>query len=141
MVYSTHHVGKIWCTKKSECVPVRLSCEKFNNSHNCISTVHRGIKHIPLCTMGRQSFSSNLSRAPDNFLKQGVADASLGAKGVFLQNPENFFTPKFLHASVFRIWKFSQGKIKIAAQNRSHYLPIPYYYTLLLSRHNISTCT
>ena len=27
MVYSTHHVGEIWCTQKSECVPVRLSCE------------------------------------------------------------------------------------------------------------------
>ena len=52
MVYSTHHVGEIWCTQKSERVPVRLSCEKFNNtSHNCISIVHRGIKHIPLCTM------------------------------------------------------------------------------------------
>ena len=50
------------------------------------------------------------NRAPDNFLKQGVADASLGAKGVFLQNPEVFFTPKFLHKSVFRIWKFSLGK-------------------------------
>ena len=61
MVYSTHHVGEICCTQKSECVPVRLSCEKFINSHNCISIVHRGIKHIPLCTMGRQSFSSNLS--------------------------------------------------------------------------------
>ena len=29
-------------------------------------------------------------RAPDNFLKQGVADASLEANGVFLQNPEVF---------------------------------------------------
>ena len=44
--------------------------------------------------------SSNC-RAPDNFLKQGVADASLEAKGVFLQNPEVFFTPKFLHNGVF----------------------------------------
>ena len=31
-----------------------------------------------------------MPRAPDNFLKQGVADASLEAKGVFLQNPEVF---------------------------------------------------
>ena len=35
------------------------------------------------------------SRAPDNFLKQGVADTSLGAKGVFLQNPEVFPLPSF----------------------------------------------
>ena len=34
-------------------------------------------------------------RAPDNFLKQGVADASLEVEGVFLQNAEVFFTPKF----------------------------------------------
>ena len=34
-------------------------------------------------------------RAPDNFLKQGVADTSLGAKGVFLQNPEVFSLPSF----------------------------------------------
>ena len=34
-------------------------------------------------------------RAPDNFLKQGVADALLGAKGVFLQNPEVFPLPTF----------------------------------------------
>ena len=63
--------------------------------------------------------------APDNFLKQGVADASLGAKGVLLQNPEVFFTPKFLHKSVYRSWKFRLGKRKIAALNRSHNLPIP----------------
>ena len=29
----------------------------------------------------------NRRRAPDNFLKQGVADASLEAKSVFQQNP------------------------------------------------------
>ena len=34
-------------------------------------------------------------RAPDNFLKQGVADASLEAKGIFLQNPEVFSLPSF----------------------------------------------
>ena len=43
----------------------------------------------------------SFGRAPDNFLKQGVADASLGAKGIFLQNPEvfslpSFYTPAFL---------------------------------------------
>ena len=52
VVYSTHHVGKIWCTQKSECVPVRLSCEKFNNSHNCISIVHRGIIISPCAQWG-----------------------------------------------------------------------------------------
>ena len=36
-----------------------------------------------------------LARAPDNFLKQGVADTSLGAKGVFLQYPEVFSLPNF----------------------------------------------
>ena len=34
-------------------------------------------------------------RAPDNFLKQGVADASLEANGVCLQNPEVFSLPRF----------------------------------------------
>ena len=34
---------------------------------------------------------TTIARAPDNFLKQGVADASLEAKGVVLQNPEVFF--------------------------------------------------
>ena len=34
-------------------------------------------------------------RAADNFLKQGVAYASLGAKGVFLQNPEVLSLPSF----------------------------------------------
>ena len=35
------------------------------------------------------------SRAIDSFLKQGVADALLEAKGVFLQNPEVFSLPSF----------------------------------------------
>ena len=39
--------------------------------------------------------NSYTSRAPDNFLKQGVADASLEAKGVFLQNLEDFSLPNF----------------------------------------------
>ena len=33
------------------------------------------------------------ARAPDNFLKQGVADASLEAKGTLLQNQEVFSLP------------------------------------------------
>ena len=40
------------------------------------------------------------NRAPDNFLKQGVADASLEAKGVFLQNPEVLSLPSF-HSRAF----------------------------------------
>ena len=52
-------------------------------------------------SVGRSSFEKwftriePLDRAPDNFLKQGVANASLGAKGVFLQNPEVFSLPNF----------------------------------------------
>ena len=43
----------------------------------------------------RKGKNESSIRAPDNFLKQGVADASLGAKGVFLQNPEVFSLPSF----------------------------------------------
>ena len=35
------------------------------------------------------------TRAPDNFLKQGVADASFETRGVFLQNPDVFSLPSF----------------------------------------------
>ena len=61
------------------------------------------------------------TRAPDNFLKLGVADASLGAKGVFLQNPEVFSLPSFYTRAFLEF-----GNRKIAAQNLSHKLPIPY---------------
>ena len=49
-------------------------------------------------------FIRKYHRAPDNFLKQGVADTSLEAKGVFLQNPEvfslqNFYTRAFLEVA------------------------------------------
>ena len=57
----------------------------------------------------------NPHRAPDNFLKQGVA--SLEAKGVFLQNPEVFFTPKFLHKGVFRCISSLMLKGKCCAQS------------------------
>ena len=40
--YSTHHVGEIWCTPKLEGALVWLSCEKLNNSYDCISIAHRG---------------------------------------------------------------------------------------------------
>ena len=46
-----------------------------------------------MAMMGEQMTA--IIRAPDNFLKRGVADASLGAKGVFLQNPEVFSLPSF----------------------------------------------
>ena len=59
------------------------------------------------CTLHNKNQTFN--RAPDNFLKQGVADASLEAKGVFQQNPDVFFTPKFLHKGVFRSCKSSLG--------------------------------
>ena len=43
------------------------------------------------------------SRAPDNFLKQGVADASLEAKGVFLQNAEVFSLPSFTPVRFYKL--------------------------------------
>ena len=42
-------------------------------------------------------------RAPDNFLKQGVADASLEAKGVFLQNAEDFSLPSFTQVRFYKL--------------------------------------
>ena len=42
-------------------------------------------------------------RAPDNFLKQGVADASLEAKGVFLQNAEVFSLPSFTPVRFYKL--------------------------------------
>ena len=42
-------------------------------------------------------------RAPDNFLKQGVADASLEAKGVFLQNAEVFSLPSFTQVRFYKL--------------------------------------
>ena len=66
---------------------------------------HRATNHL------LESFSFNstykMPRASDNFLKQGVDDASLEAKGIFLQNPEFFFTFKFLHKGVSRSCKSS----------------------------------
>ena len=44
-----------------------------------------------------------LYRAPDNFLKQGVADASLEAKGVFLQNAEVFSLPSFTPVGFYKL--------------------------------------
>ena len=53
-----------------------------------------------------------MDRAPDNFLKQGVADASLEAKGVFLQNPEVFHT-LVLHKGVLEIANLVLGERKM----------------------------
>ena len=44
-----------------------------------------------------------ISRAPDNFLKQAVADASLEAKGVFLQNAEVFSLPSFTQVRFYKL--------------------------------------
>ena len=62
-------------------------------------------------------------RAPDNFLKQGVADASLESKGVFLQNPEVFSLPSFYTRALFEVANLALGKRKNAAHNQSHNLP------------------
>ena len=69
----------------------------------------------------------SINRAPDNFLKQGVADASLEAKGVFLQNPEVFFTPKFLDKAFIEIANLVLGDRKNAAHNWSLNLLTLYY--------------
>ena len=42
-------------------------------------------------------------RAPDNFLKQGVADASFEARGVFLQNAEVFSLPSFTKVRFYKL--------------------------------------
>ena len=47
------------------------------------------------------------SELKTTFFKQRIADAPLGAKGVFLQNSVVFLTPKCLNKSVFRSCKFS----------------------------------
>ena len=49
-------------------------------------------------------YSTAICRAPDNFLKQGVADSLLEAKGIFLQNLEvfslhSFYTKAFLEVA------------------------------------------
>ena len=67
-----------------------------------------------------------ICRAPDNFLKQAVADASLEAKGVFLQNPEVFSLPSFYTRAFLEVANLALGKRKNAAHNRSHNLPTLY---------------
>ena len=51
-------------------------------------------------------------RAPDNFLKQGVADVSLEAKGVFLQNAEVFSLPSFTPGAFYKLQILSRVKEK-----------------------------
>ena len=70
-------------------------------------------------------YSVTVIRAPDNFLKQGVADASLEAKGLFLQNPEVFSLPSFYTRAFLEVANLALGKRK-NAHNRSHYLPTLY---------------
>ena len=72
--------------------------------------------------VNRTSFILGLSRAPDNFLKQGVADASLEAKGVFLQNLEVFSLPNFYTRAFLEVANLVVGKRKNAAHNQSHKL-------------------
>ena len=48
-------------------------------------------------TTALKQYLIRIFRPPSTFLKQGVADASLKAKGVFLPIPEVFSTPKSLH--------------------------------------------
>ena len=71
-------------------------------------------------------YLNHLFRAPDNFLKQGVADASLEVKGVFLQNPEVFITPKFLYRAFLEVANLVLGNRKNAAHNWSLNLPTLY---------------
>ena len=64
-----------------------------------------------------------LIRAPDSFLKeQGVADTSLEAKDIFLQNPEIFSFPSFYIRAFLEVANLVLGKRKNAAHNWSHNL-------------------
>ena len=65
-------------------------------------------------------------RAPDNFLKQGVADASLEAKGLFLQNPEVFSLPSFYTGAFLEVANLVLGIRKHAVHNWSLNLPTLY---------------
>ena len=67
-----------------------------------------------------------MHRASDNFLKQGVADASLEAKGVFLQNPNVFSLPSFYTREFLEVANLVFGKGKYAPHNRSHNLSTLY---------------
>ena len=54
-----------------------------------------------------------LCRAQDNFFKQGVADASLEAKGDFLQNAEVFSLPIFKQVCFYKLQILSRVKGKM----------------------------
>ena len=60
-------------------------------------------------------------RAPDNFLMQGVADASLEAKGIFKQNPDVFSLPSFYTQAFLEVANLVLGNRKKAAHNQSLY--------------------
>lgn len=68
--------------------------------------------------------NTSVFRAPDYFLKLGVADVSLGAKGVFMQTPAVFSLPSFYTRAFSEVSNLVLGKRKIAAHNRSHNLLI-----------------
>ena len=78
------------------------------------------------CTFVR-GFQNNMAhRAPDIFLKHGVADTSLEAKGVFLQNPGVFSLPSFYTRAFLEVANLVLSNRKNAAHNWSLNLPSLY---------------
>ena len=73
--------------------PLSEKTQRFMNICFCCPVL-QGYGLTETCGAGTVT-DGRYYRAPDNFLKQGVADTSLGAKGVFLQNPEVFSLPSF----------------------------------------------
>ena len=76
-------------------------------------------------------------RALDNFFKQGVADASLGSNGIFLQNAVIFFfTPNFQHRSIFLSNKFRYREKKNCCSQLHtvfrHHFNIHYCYAVIM---------
>ena len=65
------------------------------------------------CAKNYTKVVTGFHRAPDNFLKQGVSDASLEAKGVFLQNAEAFSLPSFTQVRFYKLQILSQVKGKM----------------------------
>ena len=80
------YVGSVLCALL--CGTWLLFLRTLNNHDILNSSQNMLLKHW-------STIKYYLTRAPDNFLKQGVAAASLEAKGFFLQNPEVFSLPIF----------------------------------------------
>ena len=74
-------------------------------------------------------FSLTSSRAPDNLLKPGVADALLEAKGIFLQNQEVFSLQSFYTRAFLEVANLVLGNRKNAGHHWSLNLPTLYLYT------------